>query len=114
MLNLDPQLTALMSALADPTRRAIVERLSVTSLSIGELAEPFDLTLAAVVQHVQVLEKAGAIRTQKQGRKRQCMIDRKGMALLRMWISERERFWQKQFDNLETVLEEQTAGGKDQ
>jgi DNA-binding transcriptional ArsR family regulator len=107
MLNFDQKLITLMAALADPTRCAIVERLSVAPFSVGELAEPFDMSLAALVQHIQVLEKAGAIRTEKQGRKRQCKIDPQGMAVLKTWMNDRERFWQSQFDNLETILDEQ-------
>ena len=97
-----------MAALSDPTRLAIVERLSVKPLSVGELSEPFDMSLAAIVQHVQVLEKAGAIRTQKRGRTRICAIDPSGMAILKNWLIDRERFWQGQFDNLENFLDEQT------
>jgi DNA-binding transcriptional ArsR family regulator len=107
MLNLHPQLTTLMAALSDPTRLAIVERLSVTPLSVGELAEPFDMSLAAIVQHIQVLEKAGAIRTEKRGRTRLCTIDTNGMGLLKNWLNDRERFWQSQFDSLEKFLDDE-------
>jgi DNA-binding transcriptional ArsR family regulator len=105
MLNYDPRLATLMAALADPTRLAMIERLSVSPRSVSELAEPFGLSLAAIVQHVQVLEKAGAIKTSKEGRTRRCTIDPAGMALLKTWISDRERFWQAQFDNLAAFLD---------
>ena len=105
MLNFHPKLAGLMTALSDPTRLAIVERLSLTPLSVSELATPFDMSLAAIVQHIQVLEKAGAVRTFKQGRTRRCIIDVEGMAVLKNWLSDRERFWQGQFDNLEAMLD---------
>lgn len=108
MLNLDPKLPALMAALADPTRLAMVDRLSVSPLSVSELAAPYPMSLAAIVQHVRVLENAGAIRTFKQGRTRRCVIDTEGMAVLKEWIGSRERFWRGQFDNLETFLDQPT------
>lgn len=116
MLNFHPDLVKLMAALADPTRCAIVERLSVGPLSVSEIAAPFDMSLAAVVQHIQVLEKANAIKTFKHGRTRRCVIDTQGMSMLKSWISEREKFWRHQFDALEAVLDaeaEQEKGDKD-
>ncbi|MET3613473.1 DNA-binding transcriptional ArsR family regulator [Rhizobium aquaticum] len=105
MLNFHPKLAGLMTALSDPTRLAIVEKLSLTPLSVSEIAAPFDMSLAAIVQHIQVLEKAGAVRTFKQGRTRRCIIDTAGMAVLKNWLTDRERFWQGQFDNLEAILD---------
>jgi DNA-binding transcriptional ArsR family regulator len=105
MLNFYPGLPALMAALSDPTRLAIVEALSLSPLSVSEIAAPFDMSLAAIVQHIQVLEKAGAVKTVKQGRTRRCMIDPRGMAMLRDWLNDRECFWQGQFDNLEAMLD---------
>lgn len=113
MLNFHPKLPSLLTALSEPTRLAIVERLSLTPLSVSEIAAPFDMSLAAVVQHIQVLEKAGAIKTFKQGRTRRCMIDRDGMAVLRNWLNDRERFWQGQFDNLEAMLDDEDRGNEE-
>lgn len=114
MLNFNPRLAGLMTALSDPTRLAIVERLSLTPLSVSEIAAPFDISLAAIVQHVQILEKAGAVRTFKQGRTRRCVIDADGMAVLKNWLTDRERFWQSQFDNLEAVLEAEARNKKEE
>lgn len=77
-------------ALADPTRRAIVERLSKGPASVSELAAPLEMTLAAVVQHVQVLEESGIIRTEKVGRVRTCRIEFAGLVAAEKWISGRK------------------------
>lgn len=114
MLNFYPKLPGLMSALSDPTRLAIVERLSLTPLSVSEIAAPFDMSLAAIVQHIQVLEKAGAVRTFKQGRTRLCIIDSDGMATLKSWLTDRERFWQGQFDNLGAMLDAEANKSKEE
>ena len=71
------RLNSIFQALADPTRRAVLGRLSRGPASITELAKPFDMTLAAIVQHLQVLEKSGLIRTEKVGRVRTCRIEKK-------------------------------------
>jgi DNA-binding transcriptional ArsR family regulator len=76
-------------ALADPTRRAMVERLGRGSATVKELAQPLAMTLAAVVQHVQVLERSGVIRTEKVGRVRHCHIDTAGLDSAERWIAER-------------------------
>lgn len=114
MLNFNPKLAGLMTALSDPTRLAIVERLSLTPLSVSEIAAPFDMSLAAIVQHIQVLEKAGAVRTFKQGRTRRCIIDSDGMAILKNWLTDRERFWQGQFNNLEAMLDAQAQNDNEE
>ncbi|MBG1233697.1 helix-turn-helix transcriptional regulator [Aestuariivirga litoralis] len=94
-----------MAALADPTRRAMIERLSQRPSSVSELAAPFSMSLAAVVQHIQVLESCGAVITEKRGRVRQCKVNMKALAQIGSWINERQRFWQEQFDNLDTLLD---------
>jgi DNA-binding transcriptional ArsR family regulator len=76
-------------ALGDPTRRAIVERLSRGSATVSDLARLLDITLAAVVQHLQVLEDSGVVRTEKLGRVRCCHIRPDGLAYAERWISER-------------------------
>ena len=108
MLNHQDQLSGLLAALADPTRRAIVERLSQRAQSVSELAEPLDISLAAVLQHVQTLEACGAIITEKQGRTRRCRINASAFSAIQDWISERRRFWHSQFDNLEALLDGET------
>ncbi len=91
-------------ALAEPTRRAIVERLSVGPMSVSDLAQPFDLTLAAIVQHLQVLEQSGVVRTEKVGRVRTCRIDSGGLRLAERWISERRTLWERRLDRLGKLL----------
>ena len=93
-------------ALGDPTRRALVERLSHGPASVSDLAKPFDMTLAAVVQHLQVLEESGVVRTQKIGRVRSCQINAAGLRLAEQWISERRTLWERRFDNLAELLDE--------
>jgi DNA-binding transcriptional ArsR family regulator len=93
-------------ALADPTRRALLERLSRGPASVTELADPLDITLAAVVQHVQVLERTGVVRTQKVGRVRTCRIEPGGLKAAEDWIAERRSLWERRFDRLGEVLAE--------
>lgn len=91
-------------ALGDPTRRALVERLSEGPVSVSELAQPLAMTLAAVVQHLQVLEKSGLVRTRKRGRVRMCHMEPKGLTAAERWMNQRRSLWQKRFDRLEAVL----------
>ncbi|CAN5910629.1 metalloregulator ArsR/SmtB family transcription factor [soil metagenome] len=77
-------------ALGDPTRRAILERMSNNPMPASELVEPLGMTLAGVVQHLQVLEACGLIHSRKVGRVRTCQIDPKGLTLAMEWIAERE------------------------
>ncbi len=94
-------------ALGDPMRRAIVEKLSRGQTSVSQLAEPFDISLAAVVQHLQVLEESGLVRTHKIGRVRTCNIHPAGLSLAEQWINERRATWERRFDRLGEVLEEE-------
>jgi DNA-binding transcriptional ArsR family regulator len=93
-------------ALGDPTRRAIVEKLSQRPLSVSQLAAPLAITLAAVVQHLQVLEKSGLVRTEKLGRVRTCRVEAAGLSLVEQWISERRATWERRFDRLGDLLAE--------
>jgi DNA-binding transcriptional ArsR family regulator len=92
-------------AIGDPTRRRIVERLSRGPSSAGALAGPLDITLAAVVQHLQVLEESGIIRTEKQGRVRSCRIAPDGLRPAERWIAERRTSWERHFDRLEELVD---------
>ena len=98
MLNHIDPLNLVFQALADPTRRALVERLSKGPASVSELAEPLDMSLPAVVQHLQVLETSGLIRTEKTGRVRTCRMDARAFNLAEQWISRRRTVWQRHFD----------------
>ncbi len=93
-------------ALGDPTRRAILEKLSHGPISVSTLAEPLDMTLAAVVQHLQILEESQFVRTEKIGRVRTCQIEPKGFALIEKWISERRLLGERRFDRLGALLSE--------
>jgi DNA-binding transcriptional ArsR family regulator len=93
-------------ALGDPTRRAIVEKLSEGPISVSRLAAPLDITLAAVVQHLQVLEKSGLVHTEKVGRVRTCRIEPKGLSVAEQWIEDRRSLWEKRFDRLGDLLSE--------
>lgn len=91
-------------ALSDPGRRAMVERLSQGPASVGELARPMPMTLSAVIQHLKVLEEAGLVRSEKVGRVRTCALDIAAVSRVERWITERKRFWEQQYDQLETYL----------
>jgi DNA-binding transcriptional ArsR family regulator len=93
-------------ALGDPTRRAILEKLSHGPISVSTLAEPLDMTLAAVVQHLQILEGSGLVRSEKIGRVRTCQIEPKGFALVEKWITDRRILWERRFARLGTLLSE--------
>jgi DNA-binding transcriptional ArsR family regulator len=108
MLNHPQELDRVLTALADPARRSIVERLSRGPASVSELAEPLSMTLSAVVQHVATLQKSGLIRSQKQGRVRTCHLDPGGLDLIEDWIRERRATWEERLDRLGEYLAEST------
>ena len=93
-------------ALGDPTRRAILERLSQGPVSVSSLAKPLRITVAATVQHVQVLEKSGLVHTTKVGRVRTCRMEAKGLSVAEQWINERRALWERRFDRLGELLAE--------
>src|SRR5580658_8594928 len=96
-------------ALGDPTRRAILEKLSEGPLSVSWLAAPLDITLTAVVQHLQVLEESGLVHTEKVGRVRTCRIETAGFYALEQWIGEHRSMWERRLDRLGEVLAEYDA-----
>lgn len=104
MLNQDQRLDAVFRALAEPARRAIVLRLSRGSASVSELAGPLDMSLAAVVQHVQALEQSGLVKTHKVGRVRTCTLDPAAIALAEGWLGQRRQQWETHFDRLGDLL----------
>jgi DNA-binding transcriptional ArsR family regulator len=95
------------NALGDPTRRAIVERVSEGPVSVSDLAKPLKITLAAVVQHIQVLEAGGLVRTEKVGRVRTCALQVKGFDLASGWITARKSLWDRRLDRLGALLDEE-------
>src|SRR5438034_5255669 len=93
-----------LHALADPSRRVIVERLSRGSASVSELARPLPLSLPAVVQHLQVLESSGLVRSEKIGRVRTCQIEPAALRPVEQWISARRSDWERRLDRLGDYL----------
>ena len=91
-------------ALADPTRRAMVERLSRGPAAVSELARPLALSLPAVVQHLQVLEASGLVRSEKVGRVRTCRIEPTALDKAEQWIAARRTNWERRFDRLGDYL----------
>lgn len=99
-------LDGVFHALADPSRRVIVERLSRGPASVSELARPLPMSLPAVVQHLQVLESSGLVRSEKVGRVRTCHLDLKRLDTAERWIRERRATWTKRLDRLGEYLDE--------
>jgi DNA-binding transcriptional ArsR family regulator len=94
-------------ALADPSRRVILERLSRGPASVSQLARPLPMSLPAVVQHLQVLEASGLVRSEKAGRVRTCRIEPAALRTAEAWIVERQRAWERRLDRLGDFLAEQ-------
>jgi len=110
MLNQSAGLDRMFHALADPTRRAMVARLATGPASVSDLARPLDMSLPSVVQHLQVLETAGLIQSEKAGRVRTCRMAPDALALAERWLSDRRTEWEARLDRLEAWLAEtQTA-----
>jgi DNA-binding transcriptional ArsR family regulator len=106
MLNYQQPLDLMFSALADPTRRGMISRLSRGPASVSELAEPFDMSLPAIVQHLQVLESSGLVKSEKIGRVRTCRIEPKAMMSIEDWMSSQRASWEARLDRLGEYLKE--------
>jgi len=96
----------MFQALADPNRRSMVDRLSRGPASVSELARPFSMSLAAVVQHVQVLEASGLVRSEKVGRVRTCRLDTHALRTAEQWMAARRAMWEENLDRLGAFLDE--------
>ena len=112
MLNQSTTLDLMFQALSDPGRRSMLERLSRGPASVSELAQPLAMSLPAVVQHLQVLEASGLIRTEKLGRVRTCRIEPAALQLAEQWINDRRTLWERRLDRLGDFLAE-TANDPD-
>ena len=99
-----PDIDRIFHALGDATRRAMVEKISQGPISVSRLADPHDMTLAAVVQHLQVLEESGLVKTEKLGRVRTCSIDPAGLSALERWVADRRSIWDRRLDRLGDLL----------
>ena len=106
MLNYAPDLDKVFQALADPGRRLMVERLSQGPASVSELGRPLDMSLAAVLQHVQVLEACGLIQVHKLGRTRTCSINPAALRSAESWIADRRTMVERRLDRLGEYLKE--------
>lgn len=104
MLNHSPPLDLVFQALADPARRAMVERLTRSPASVSELARPLEMSLPAVMQHLQVLEASGLVRSEKVGRVRTCRIEPVALRTAEEWITERRTAVERQLDRLGEYL----------
>ncbi|HSD91366.1 MAG TPA: metalloregulator ArsR/SmtB family transcription factor [Kofleriaceae bacterium] len=106
VLNQSASLDLVFQALADPTRRVMVDRLTRGPASVSELAEPLDMTLSAVVQHLSVLESSGLVRSEKVGRVRTCTIEPTALRTAERWITDRRTTWERRLDRLGAYLEQ--------
>lgn len=104
MLNRSEDLDTVFHALADPGRREMVDRLCRGPASVSVLAKPLDMSLPAVMQHLQVLEASGLIRTRKVGRVRTCQIETKALRNVEKWVTDRRTLWERRLDRLGEFL----------
>lgn len=106
MFRQDAVLDLAFQALADPSRRAMVDRLAQGPATVSELAKPLAMSLPAVMQHLAVLETSGLVKSQKVGRVRTCSIEPKALTQAEQWISERRALWERRLDRLGQFLDE--------
>ncbi len=106
MSNHDADLNLIFQALSDPTRREMLQRLGKGAMPVSDLARPTGLSLPTVMRHVSVLEEAGLILTQKEGRVRTCELRPKALGVARDWLADRRAEWEALTDRLEAFLEE--------
>ena len=107
------RLNLTFAALADPTRRAILARLATGAATVGDLAEPFDMSLPAVSRHLKVLTDAGLIERHTEAQWRRCELRGEGLRVAADWIDEYRRFWEQQFGKLEAYLKRTAPQPKD-
>jgi DNA-binding transcriptional ArsR family regulator len=98
-------LDSVFHALADPTRRAVIQRLSRGPATVSDLAEPFDMALPSFMKHVSVLEDIGLVRSTKVGRIRTCMLEPKNLAAAERWFEEQRAIWTSRYQKLDNLLE---------
>jgi DNA-binding transcriptional ArsR family regulator len=103
-LNISPSLNDVLTAIADPTRRAILDRLARGEARVTDVAAPFDMSLAAVSKHVQALERAGLVRRARQGREHTLTLNARPLRQVARWASRYEQFWNERLDRLEAAF----------
>jgi DNA-binding transcriptional ArsR family regulator len=106
------ELDLVFQALADPSRRGMVERLSRGPASVSDLAMPLAMTMAAVMQHLKVLEASGLVTSQKVGRVRTCRINEQAIGAVEHWVAERKASWERRLDLLDEYLAGEKATGE--
>ena len=104
------KLSLIFSALADPTRRAILAALALGPMPVGEIAKPFDMSEPAVIKHLKVLERAGLVETDRKGQMRPRSLNAQPLAEASIWVEQYRQFWEASFDQLDDYLEELQAG----
>jgi len=114
MVNHQPSLDAIFQALADPTRRAVVQRLGAGPATVSELAEPFDMALPSFLGHLGKLESAGLVETEKQGRVRRCALRPEALAPLRSWLDEQRALWGARLDQFDEYVTRLAKEHKDE
>jgi len=114
MLNQELALDLMFQALSDPARRSMIERLCRGPTSVSELARPLAMSLPAVVQHLQVLEASGLVRSEKIGRVRTCRIEPRALRSAEQWVNDQRTVWERRLDRLGEYLagQEAQADGK--
>lgn len=103
-------LDSIFHALADPTRRAVIQRLGRGKATVSELAQPFDMALPSFVKHISVLERSRLITSQKRGRVRTCRLELQSLATTDRWFDELRAQWAGRYDNLDTLLVKLNGG----
>lgn len=103
----DATLDRTFAALADPTRRAMVERLALGERSVADLSEPFGISAPAISKHLRVLERAGLLRQRKEGRYRRCSLIGEPLRDAALWVEQYRAFWTEQLDSLASYLEQE-------
>jgi DNA-binding transcriptional ArsR family regulator len=101
----DHSLDKAFAALADPTRRALLESLAMAPVSVSELAAPLPMSLAGVLQHLKVLEESGLVTSTKQGRVRTCRVDPAMLSRVEQWVADRRALWEGNLDRLGAFLD---------
>ena len=111
-MNATERLNATFLALADPTRRAILARLSLGEASVNELAEPFDMSQPAISKHLKMLERAGLVSRGRDAQRRPCRIEARPLEAAYLWIERYRQMWDMNFERLDTLLDELQATKK--
>lgn len=112
MPNHEIQLDNVFRALADPTRRAVVQRLSQGPASVSALAEPFEMALPSFLQHLKVLEESGLVHSRKSGRVRTCEISPEQLSKAERWIGQQREIWSGRLERMEQVVQAMNTGAR--